>query len=129
MKRYLVILSSCVTLAANAAAQEVTALNCRAQIVLQCEATCDATQQPADLSLDFSRKTGSYCRGSRCDEADLWSTTASGQWDDAPYIAFRLSGKGASPFTVLGAIAVKPLIFGGSADDIGMLTGTCERPE
>ncbi len=67
-------------------------LYCRAQIVMSCKERCTARENlPIDVSLDFANKTGSYCRGTRCDDGKLEISERNGQWDSAPCRIFVLS--------------------------------------
>ena len=114
-------------LSSSASADEsaATALQCRAQVVFACDKTCEARNQPADLSLDFKAKSGSFCRGEKCDDATLTSVDIPGQWDAKGYTAFALGG-GEQGFKLVGSISPDHLSFSAQSDEIGSLAGTCE---
>ena len=91
MRLYFVFtLVAAAALSSSASADEsaATALQCRAQVVFDCDKTCEARNQPADPSLDFKAKSGSFCRGEKCDDATLTSVDIPGQWDAEGYTAF-----------------------------------------
>ena len=99
---------------------------CRAQLILSCDKTCTPEDnQPADISVDFSAKSGDYCRGEQCDEGTLEFVEKSGQWDTAPNRIFTLTGVN---FVVSGAVNTDTKAFFATSD-LGMLFGNCEPRE
>jgi hypothetical protein len=128
MRLYLaftLVAAAVASLPANADESAVTALQCRSQVVFDCDKACEAHNQPADISLDFKAKTGSFCRGEQCNDATLASIEVAGQWDAKGYTVFVLGG-GQQGFKVVGSISPDSKSFSAQSDEIGGLTGTCE---
>lgn len=114
------------TLGSSPALSADALLYCRAQLILSCGRTCTAEDnQPADVSVDFSAKSGDYCRGEQCDEGKLEFVEKSGQWDTAPNRIFTLTG---ANFVVSGAVNTDTKAFFATSD-LGMLFGNCEPRE
>jgi hypothetical protein len=110
--------------AESSAASADTSASCRAQVILSCEKNCTAEENmPADISLDFAGKTGSYCRGEQCDDGKLEFAEHPGQWDSVPYRVFTLTD---STFTVSGAMSMGTKTFFATTSDVGTLFGVCE---
>lgn len=98
-------------------------LKCRAQVVLKCESSeCSEANQPVDLTLDFDKETGTVCQGEQCDDGQLASVSAKGQWDSQTYTGFKLRA-GWSDIT--GTLTPDRRYFAGSSDDLGQLAGSC----
>jgi len=113
------------TAATTAAAAQPTAITCRAEFVYVCTTVCEVTPAPAEFSLDFKLKTGSYCRGSRCDDGRITVEPVSGQHDNMPYQVFSLMTAGSQEADLAGVLAEGGKLFHASGD-IGNFTGHCE---
>lgn len=124
MRAILLASFGAVIFATGAAAQ---GYSCRAQVLFTCKESCEVSQMPADLGLDLKTKSGSFCRGSRCDEGVLTISDHKGQWDDVTYRAFSLVNKGANgyAFSVAGVINLKTNAFYAKNSDIEDMFGTC----
>ncbi|HEV7256042.1 MAG TPA: hypothetical protein VGN97_23485 [Mesorhizobium sp.] len=107
---------------------EGVVLLCRVEVVFACGQACEDFAQPAELSLNFGARTGSFCRGTMCTEAGLSSLALKGRLDDRDYLAFRLGGP-AEPFEVTGALNPDRRSFAAVSDEIGHLAGQCEPGE
>jgi len=106
-------------------AQAEAGLSCRTQIIYACTRTCTAKTGPADLSLDFDKKSGRFCRGEQCDDGKLSFQDEKGQWNQAPYRIFQLKKTGRGGYRVAGVISESKTFFA-ETKGLGRLAGTCE---
>jgi hypothetical protein len=97
---------------------------CRAQILWSCDDKgCENSLGPTDLSLDFDKKTVSYCRGEGCTDGKLSLYEFKGQWDEKTYTAFQASGDG---FKIEGILMPGQSVFHAETDDVGTIAGNCK---
>jgi hypothetical protein len=113
----------CLCAAAPAAAADVPALGCRAQVIAHCDTKCEFGAGPADISLDPAKGTVSYCRGEQCDEGRIAVARQQGQWNDEPYASF--DGETERGGRIWGLVSLKSLTFY-ARGDVGDMFGSCE---
>jgi hypothetical protein len=99
--------------------------HCRAQILLECGKDCRLSDAlPADVELNFKKKTGGFCRGESCSSGKLLWKDQVGQSDGRQYRVFTLSDSGS--ILVSGAIDVRSNTFFALTSDVGTLFGRCQ---
>jgi hypothetical protein len=66
------LLFACV-LAVNASgvAYAQRSQNCDVQVIFDCKSKCESVPGSAELTLDFDKKVGTFCRGEQCDDGDI----------------------------------------------------------
>jgi hypothetical protein len=123
--RGLMAVAALLVLAVPVRAADMTSLSCRAQVVAWCDKQCEFGAGPADVALDLTAGTISYCRGEQCDEGRIKVDHQQGQWNDEPYLSF--DGDVARGGRVWGLVALKSLTFYAKGD-VGSMFGTCSTP-
>jgi hypothetical protein len=120
--RYLTFSALVVFLSASVASAQSG--YCRAQILMDCANECKpANNQPADVSLDFIKKTGELCWGEHCFPGKLSFKDQTGQWDHRRYRTFILVDT--KSVLASGAIDTNSNTFFAKSD-AGTLFGRCQ---
>lgn len=116
---------ACACLLATASVRAEAGLACRAQVVFSCRPDCKGDTGPADLVLDFARKSGMFCRGERCDRGILAYYDENGLWNGLPHRVFSLRGQHRRRFQVAGVLLPGHQAFSATSDELGQLAGSC----
>jgi hypothetical protein len=94
--------------------------DCEVQVIFNCETKCESVPGSAELSLNFDKKVGTFCRGERCDDGGINFLDEKGRLNAEPYRVFKLQSTGSHKFSVFGVLDKNGNVFG-SSDEIGNL--------
>lgn len=118
-------LGSILTVIANGSLHAQNARDCDVQVIFSCESKCESVPGAGEISLDFDKKVGSFCRGERCDDGNMNFIDEKGRLNANPYRIFNLQNTGPNKFSVSGVLDKNGNLFGES-DEIGNIVGTCK---
>lgn len=98
-------------------------IGCRTQLGYSAEG---AEYFPADIGLDLSSSSASFCRGSRCDEFEVVFETKRGQLGEEDYKLFSFVS-GDKDFSLFGVIFPGDKYFTADSSELGKLVGSCSK--